>query len=157
MLLKKGHSALTSCGTAKINNGRADNAWLWTIELRDLARYPCPSSAALFGTFAAVNSVVSLLGIMTGNRNLTKWAMLGWLSQRNAPGFRLVWASDWSECRPSACSWRLTPVNATLVRKQADYVVGFSVGRVHAVPDGRQPDFNLAHPDLHLSAECLGR
>jgi hypothetical protein len=65
--------------------------WDWTITVEDPARETCPSPAAILGTFAAVNIIVSVLGVVCGHRIVVKKMTFGLLGGKGGRAWLFMW------------------------------------------------------------------
>jgi hypothetical protein len=76
-------------------NSTTDNAalllWKWQISPKDPSTTTCPSASAILGTFAVVNVVTSLLGVLTGHRLVLKKISFGFFGKKDSTSWKYMW------------------------------------------------------------------
>ncbi|KAH7138750.1 hypothetical protein B0J11DRAFT_588213 [Dendryphion nanum] len=66
--------------------------WGWTITAKDTSLVTCPSAARVLGTFAIVNVLVTILGVLFGNRYVLHRLACGkYFKDKNSKAHRLMW------------------------------------------------------------------
>ena len=66
--------------------------WKWHISPLDASSTTCPSVSAILGTFAAVNVINALLGVVFGHRLVVNKLSCGLLGKRESKSWAYTWA-----------------------------------------------------------------
>jgi hypothetical protein len=86
--------------------------WSWVVK-PDLAHPVCPAASSTLATFAAVNGVVVILNIVTGNRVVLNYISCGMLGKPGSHSWRYMWlvslASQLGANALVAYLYRITP------------------------------------------------
>lgn len=90
--------------------------WTWTVKPSDLSTH-CPPASSILGTFAVVNVLVSIIGLIFGNRLVVNFVSCGVFGRPGRPGStgwaylchprrlcgKLVWQTFIEEFRSQSC------------------------------------------------------
>lgn len=98
--------------------------WSYVITSDDPSK--CPSSAAILGTFAAINILSSLFSIIVGHRKVVKMLTFGLLGSKDYISATLF--VQW--LIPLACQLGSNAINAYLMSKVPGYKVTFPIGQL---------------------------
>jgi hypothetical protein len=64
--------------------------WPWTVESSNPNTH-CPPASSMLGTFAIVNVLVSIFGLIFGNRTVTNYLTCGLLGPLGSKAWRYMW------------------------------------------------------------------
>lgn len=94
--------------------------WTWTVKPSDPNAH-CPSASGILGTFAIVNVLVGLVGLIFGNRVVTNYISCGCFGKLGSTGWHHMWILT------LALQFGSNALIATIIKNTAGYENDFAI------------------------------